>query len=271
MKPERDGPIVSEDMRHNEREPGTMRDISSPWTPGLTSVSAKGNDQGPRPELLGDRVGFRRIRSGVLTLVAVTVLGACGSAGDAETTTVVPTTEAPATTSTVAPTTTTTVYTGPPTLAPGETLPTPIPLPVEDGLRDPEVLLGRISIPVLEVEQPILQGIKLKTFDYGVGHWPGTALPGRVGNVVLGGHRTSGIKPFRYIDKLKKGDEIILSTDEGTFVYLVEHQEVVDGKKGGWIVTQSDSARLTLYACHPPGSTAQRIVVFARYDRKVVE
>jgi sortase A len=144
-------------------------------------------------------------------------------------------------------------------------------MPEEDGQRDPEVLLGTISIPALDIEQPILQGIKLKTFDYGVGHWPGTAMPGKVGNVVLGGHRTKGIRPFFRIDQLEKGDEIIVKTDDGTFVYRVQHQEIVDGEVGRWIVTQSDSARLTLFACHPPGSTAQRIVIFAQYDRKVVE
>ena len=47
----------------------------------------------------------------------------------------------------------------------------------------------------------------------GPGHWPGTALPGQLGNAVVAGHRTSHNRDFRNIDQLVPGDEIILSTD----------------------------------------------------------
>lgn len=195
------------------------------------------------------------------------VLAACGSSSDAESTTLAPLTEAPTTTMEVA--TTTSVYAGPPTLGPNDTLPTPVPPPKEDGTRDEEIILGSISIPAIDVEQPLLQGIRLKTFDLGVGHWPGTALPGQVGNVVLGGHRTSGIRPFRDVDQLKKGDEIIVTTDEGSFVYIVDGTTIVDPVDGMWIIDQSPEATMTLFACHPPGSVRQRIIVFADYDRKL--
>lgn len=195
------------------------------------------------------------------------VLAACGSSGDAESTTLAPLTEAP--TTTAATTTSSSVYAGPPTLGPNDTLPVPIAPPKEDGTRDEEIVLGSISIPAIDVEQPLLQGIRLKTFDLGVGHWPGTALPGQVGNVVLGGHRTSGIRPFRDLDQLKKGDEIIVTSEEGTFVYIVDGTTIVDPVSGMWIIDQSTDATMTLFACHPPGSVRQRIIVFADYDRKL--
>ncbi|MFM1751981.1 MAG: hypothetical protein RL119_943 [Actinomycetota bacterium] len=214
-----------------------------------------------------------RIRTSPVLFVAGaisigSILAACGSSGDAESTTLAPMTDAPS--STVAETSTSTsVYAGPPTLGPNDTLPTPVPPPKEDGSRDEETILGSISIPAIDVEQPLLQGIRLATFDKGVGHWPGTALPGQVGNVVLGGHRTSGIRPFRDVDKLKKGDEIIVTTDEGTFVYIVDGTTIVDPKTGMWIIEQTTDATMTLFACHPPGSVRQRFIVFADYDRKL--
>jgi len=196
------------------------------------------------------------------------VLAACGSSGDAESTSLAPMSEAPSA-SDAATSTSSTVYAGPPTLGPNDTLPTPVPPPKEDGTKDDQTVLGSIQIPAIDVEQEIYQGIRLATFDLGVGHWPGTALPGQVGNVVLGGHRTSGIRPFRNVDQLKAGDEIIVTTEEGTFVYVVDGTTIVDPKDGMWIIEQTTDATMTLFACHPPGSVRQRIIVFADYDRKL--
>lgn len=194
---------------------------------------------------------------------------ACGSDESTpapSTTTPTPSTLTTTTTSTIAPTTTTTIWTGPPTLAPGATLPTPIAPPGPDEV-DPEVLLGTMEIPALMMSSPIYEGITDPTFDRGVGWWPGTARPGEPGNVVLGGHRTSAPRPFRYLEKLVPGDEIVFTLDSGTFVYRVTRTEVVT-PDAMWIVDQTPAATATLFACHPPGSTKERIVVFAEFDRQ---
>lgn len=188
-------------------------------------------------------------------------------------TTVAATTSVPATTSTsttsttTSTSTTTTVYTGPPTLAPGDTLPIPDPPPAE-GHVDPDVLIGTIEIPRLMLAMEMHEGVTKPTLDRGIGWWPGTALPGDPGNVVLGGHRTSKQKPFRYLDLLEPGDEIIFTTPEGRFVYLVDRTEIVT-PDALWIVDQTTDATATLFACHPPGSVKQRIVVFAKYASKM--
>lgn len=155
---------------------------------------------------------------------------------------------------------------GPPTLAPGQALPIPENLPPEDAI-EPEVIIGELVIPALMLSQTIYRGMSLPTLDKGVGYWPGTAMPGQVGNVVLGGHRVSKKKPFRNIDRLVAGDEIYLTTDEGTFVYAVVRTEIVDPTEVR-IIEQTENATLTMFACHPPGSVKQRIVVFADYLRK---
>ena len=200
--------------------------------------------------------------------MSVVALSGCGSSDENATelssTSLATSSTLPTTTSTS--TTTTTVYAGPPTLAPGESLPVPEAIPPEDFV-EPEVIIGELVIPALLLTQTMYRGVTLPTLDKGVGYWPGTAMPGHVGNVVLGGHRVSKQKPFRNIDLLVPGDEIYLTTDEGTFVYAVSGTQIIE-PTDTWIITQSESATLTLFACHPPHSTKQRIAVYADYLRK---
>lgn len=110
----------------------------------------------------------------------------------------------------------------------------------------------------------IYEGITLSTLDHGPGHWPGTAMPGEPGNVVVAGHRVSHDKPFRNLDELEVGDDVIFTTDAGRFGYKVTGTEVV-GPAALWIVDQTAELTGTLFACHPPGSTRQRIVVHLVY------
>lgn len=171
---------------------------------------------------------------------------------------VAPSSAAPSTTA--APTTvadTTPATTVPPTVV--ETLPVPDP-PPPPRADEPYVELGRIQIPKIGIDTVLLQGITLNTLDLGPGHWPGTALPGQIGNTVIAGHRTSHNKVFRNIDQLAPGDEVIFTTSEGDFVYLVRETTVVK-PDAMYIVEQTYEPTATLFACHPPGSTRERIVV----------
>ena len=202
-------------------------------------------------------------------VISTAVVSGCGSNDETSTestsTSLAPTTTVAVTTTSTS-TTTTTIYAGPPTLAPGESLPVPEAIPPEDFV-EPEVIIGELVIPALLLTQTMYRGVTMPTLDKGVGYWPGTAMPGHVGNVVLGGHRVSKQKPFRNIDLLVPGDEIYLTTDEGTFVYAVSGTQIIE-PTDTWIINQSESATLTLFACHPPHSTKQRIAVYADYLRK---
>ena len=66
------------------------------------------------------------------------------------------------------------------------------------------------------VDMTMYEGIRLTTLDYGPGHWPGSAMPGQAGNIVVGGHRTSKHKVFRNIDDLVAGDEIVFTDAAGS-------------------------------------------------------
>ena len=120
--------------------------------------------------------------------------------------------------------------------------------------------LGRIAIPKIGLDSELYQGIRLTTLDRGPGHWPGTAMPGQIGNVVVAGHRTSHGAEFRHLDSLAPGDEVVFSTADGTFTYHVTGTQIVT-PDSLWIVDPTDTPTATLFACHPLGSTAKRIVV----------
>jgi sortase A len=198
-----------------------------------------------------------RLRSGIAVAAALAVLAAAGA-----------TAATAATTSTS--TTTTTV-----------TLPVPQDAPA-DNEPEPQTFHGRLQIPAIEVDAPFIEGIRINTLDYGPGHWPGTAMPGELGNVVVAGHRTSHNADFRRLDELLPGDQVIFDLDAtegferadgvtvsvpnpdqhtGKHVYLVHSVEIVT-PDAMWVVTQDYRHSATLFACHPPGSVAERIVVF---------
>jgi len=178
------------------------------------------------------------------------------------TTTVVTTTSPPptSTSSTTTSSTSTSTTIAPTTTAVPATLPDPESPPADPRAAEALTQVGTIEIPKIGVSKSMYEGITLTTLDHGPGHWPGTAMPGQLGNVVIAGHRVSHDKPFRNIDKLVPGDDVIMTTADGSFDYKVTSTEIVN-PDALWIVDQTPDYTATLFACHPPGSTRQRIVV----------
>ena len=193
-----------------------------------------------------------------LASLAALALVACGNDEPQAADTVAPSTTRATTTTSSTSTTSSTTTTLEPTTT---TEPLPVPAPPPDPHADePIVEVGTIEIPKIAVSKTMFEGVSLTVLDHGPGHWPGTAMPGHRGNVVIAGHRTSHDRPFRRLDELVPGDEVFLSTLEGRFRYLVVSSEVVD-PTAIRIIEQRDGYTATLFACHPPGSTRERIVV----------
>ena len=142
-------------------------------------------------------------------------------------------------------------------------LPLPEALPADPYEPTPPGVLGTIEIPKIELTAGIQRGMALTAIDRGPSWWPGTAMPGQLGNVVLAGHRTTHSRPFYALDELTPGDEVIFTTDAGRFVYEVRGVIVVPAD---WIdiAAQSRAHTATLFACHPLGSATERIVVKLR-------
>jgi len=124
-------------------------------------------------------------------------------------------------------------------------------------------LVGRMEIPRLRLAAIVAEGIGRTTLRRGVGHIPGTALPGETGNVGLAGHRDTF---FRALKDLRTGDEIQLSTPGGSFKYVVESLMIVEPNDVGVLAPSSENV-LTLVTCYPffyIGAAPKRWIVRAR-------
>ncbi|MDR6863256.1 class E sortase [Phycicoccus sp. 3266] len=133
-----------------------------------------------------------------------------------------------------------------------------------------------LRIPRLGADyaRPVLEGTSLDILQEGVGHYTGTAGPGAVGNFAVAGHRTTYGRPFHDIDRLRPGDKIVVETAQAYSVYVVRRHEIVDPTAVRVIAPVPDKPGakptgrwMTMTACHPKYSAAQRYVVFAELDR----
>jgi len=131
---------------------------------------------------------------------------------------------------------------------------------------DPGDPIGRIKIPEIGVSKVVVEGTDGGSLRKGPGHYPETPLPGIHGTVAIAGHRTTYGAPFRDLDKLETGNEIVVEMPYGRFIYDVERQQIVD-PTATYVTKRVGHDRLVLTACHPKYSAAQRIVIFARLLR----
>jgi sortase A len=128
------------------------------------------------------------------------------------------------------------------------------------GRGDP---LGRIELPSLKKKFVFVSGVSAGELKKGPGHYRTTALPGEHGTVGIAAHRTTHSAPFRDIDRLRRGDRILIRMPYGRFQYSVEGTIVVSPSNTRSL-RRVRHDRLALTTCHPPFSAAKRLVVTAR-------
>jgi len=127
--------------------------------------------------------------------------------------------------------------------------------------------IGRIELPSLDRDYFMVEGTDTEALRKGPGHYPDTPLPGERGTVAIAGHRTTYGAPFRTIDELDEGDRIRLEMPYGRFTYTVQKTRIVEPTRVS-VKRSVGYDRLILSACHPLYSAAERIVVFARLQKR---
>lgn len=142
-------------------------------------------------------------------------------------------------------------------------------LPPIEVPTDTLVPIGTVRIPKVGLDTPFFSGVHEEILKRGAGHWPGTARVGEAGNAVLSGHRTTHTAPFGDLDLLAPGDEVHVDIgSEARFTYEVVGTQVVPQEQYVDVVLAEPEAPgehlLTMFACHPKGSAAERIIVQAR-------
>lgn len=129
--------------------------------------------------------------------------------------------------------------------------------------------LTRLRIPKLKISVIVVEGVSGNALRAGAGHYPTSALPGEPSNVAIAGHRTGFGQPFRHVDKLRQGDQILLETPVGRYTYRVLGP--FDGHGNPWVTHPLDwspigatpTPMLTLTTCDPPHTSKDRLIVRA--------
>lgn len=124
--------------------------------------------------------------------------------------------------------------------------------------------------------QVIVEGVARGDLRRGPGHYPGSAMPGQVGNFAVAGHRTTYGAPFGRLDELRPGDAIVLETRASWLTYRVTGTRVVAPNEVAVTAPVPDApgrqptqALLTLTTCNPRYSARQRLVVFGLLAKTV--
>lgn len=157
-----------------------------------------------------------------------------------------------------------------PTATP-DAIPEPPPEPVVPVFnREPMPALlpagtptGIMKIPAIGVDQVFVSGTQIPDLKNGPGIWEYGAFPGTPGNATISGHRTTYGGPFRKIDQLKVGDQIIISVEgQPDAIFEVRGSIIVEPSRVQ-VTENTPGVRLTLTTCEPVGSDAERLVVQA--------
>ena len=123
--------------------------------------------------------------------------------------------------------------------------------------------VGRIRIKRIHANFVVVDGTDTASLRKGPGIYDEVPFPGAPGTTAIAGHRTTYLAPFRKIDELRKGDEIVVEMPYGRFTYEVQKRRIVAPTEVS-VIKRVGYDRLVLSACHPLYSAAKRIVVFAR-------
>ncbi|MBE8471461.1 class E sortase [Streptomyces justiciae] len=147
------------------------------------------------------------------------------------------------------------------------------------GEFEPGQGFALLHIPKLDVVVPIAEGVSnKKVLDRGmVGHYSEgalkTAMPSaKTGNFGLAGHRNTHGEPFRYINRLAKGDEIVVETQDDYFVYKMTSSLPVTSPSNTSVLNpvppqsgfKEPGRYITLTTCTPEFTSKYRLIVWGK-------
>ncbi|GAA4992165.1 sortase [Yinghuangia aomiensis] len=119
-----------------------------------------------------------------------------------------------------------------------------------------------LEIPDIDVRQVVVEGTTAAQLRDGPGHLRNTALPGQYGNSVLMGKAWTYGGPFGRLDRLKRGQSIRVTTQQGEFTYVVrDHKNVGNGHDD--VIAPGGAHQLTLVTADSRLRPGGRTVVVA--------
>lgn len=126
-------------------------------------------------------------------------------------------------------------------------------------------VIGILSIPKIDVEILLVEGVSTSDLKYAAGHMPGTAMPGEIGNCSIAGHRSYTFgKYFNRLDELEEGDKVEIMYQGEQYTYEVYEAFLVEPTDVEVIEPQGDQGVITLITCHPVINATHRLIVRGR-------
>jgi sortase A len=133
--------------------------------------------------------------------------------------------------------------------------------------------LAILTVPRLgsQYHEVVIEGVSTADLRMAPGHYPGSAMPGQLGNFAVAGHRTTYGAPFGDLNLLRPGDMIAVQVANTSYEYRVTAHEIVRPSDIAVIAPTPDHpgakpvrGMLTLTTCHPKYSAKERLVVHAQ-------
>ncbi|MGW6059871.1 class E sortase [Streptomyces sp. NPDC055189] len=136
-----------------------------------------------------------------------------------------------------------------------------------------------LRIPRIGIRVPVAEGVsKSAVLNKGyVGHYPRTAQPGQGGNFALAGHRNTHGEPFRRIDRLGGGDEMVVETKKAVYTYVVDKVLAQTSARDSGVIRavprslvksghgySSPGYYITLTTCTPEYTSKYRLIVWGK-------
>lgn len=125
--------------------------------------------------------------------------------------------------------------------------------------------MARLTVPRLGlVRFPVRMGVSLDVLSTSIGIYPGSEYPG-TGNFATAGHRVTPVAgiahgPYYHLADLRRGDRARLLLEGRVYVFVLRRVFIVEPTRMS--VLWPRRADLTMTACHPMGSLAERIIAF---------
>jgi sortase A len=138
----------------------------------------------------------------------------------------------------------------------------PVQNKIKPGYPKRGDLIGTLEIARLSKSIPIYEGTEKAQLLKGAGHFEQSVLPGEKDNSVVVGHRDSVFTEF---GSLQIGDELVVSTTQGKFIYRITKFRIVSANDRT-VIVPTKKATLTLSTCYPfhfIGNAPKRFIVIS--------
>lgn len=125
--------------------------------------------------------------------------------------------------------------------------------------------LAILSIPSIDLEVAVSEGLTDLNLKYSVAHYDTSAAIGQLGNACIVGHRNYTYNRFfSRLDEVSVGDDITLNTGMEQYSYTVTEILIVE-PKDIWVLRQhTEYAELTLITCTPIRNPTHRLIIKAK-------